>query len=99
MRTINTLLIAAIAAAAPALPADARSKHNNQTRYEYNGRYYNSLAECRAKKSKAKRDGTIVGAAVAGVGAAVLGANLGTTALIAGGGAVVGHELGSSKKC
>lgn len=99
MRTVTTLLIAAIAAAAPALPADARSKQNNQTRYEYNGRYYNTLAECRARKDKARRDGTIVGAAVAGVGAAVLGANLGETALIAGGGALVGNQLGKSKKC
>ena len=96
MRTINMLLIAAIAAGVPALPAAAKK---NQTRYEYNGNYYNSLAECQAKKRKAKKDGTIVGAAVAGIGAAVLGANLGETALIAGGGALVGNQLGKSKKC
>ena len=94
MRIVSTLIIAAVAATLPALPAAAK------TRYVYNGHSYSSYNSCVAAKSKAKRDGTIVGAAVAGVGAAVLGANLGTTALIAGGGAVVGHELGkNSKKC
>ena len=96
MRIIQTLLIAALAAGVPALPAAAKS---NQTRYEYNGRYYNTLAQCQERKRKARRDGTIVGAAAAGIGAAVLGANLGETALIAGGGAVVGNQLGKSKKC
>ncbi|MFZ4690432.1 MAG: hypothetical protein ACOYLS_14435 [Polymorphobacter sp.] len=97
MRLIPTLLIAAIATGLPALPAAAKKKE--QVRYEYDGHYYDSLAECQEKKRKAKKDGTIVGAAVAGVGAAVLGANLGETALIAGGGALVGNQLGKSKKC
>jgi hypothetical protein len=96
MRIITTTLIATLAMGMPTLAA---AKSNNQTRFEYNGRYYNSLAECQERKRKAKKDGTIVGAAVAGVGAAVLGANLGETALIAGGGAVVGNQLGKSKKC
>lgn len=95
MRIIHTVLIAAIAATVPALPAAAKK----QTRYEYNGRYYNSLAQCQERKRKAKKDGTIVGAAAAGIGAAVLGANLGETALIAGGGALVGNQLGNTKKC
>jgi hypothetical protein len=99
MRIVNTLLIAALTAAVPALPAAAKSNRNNQTRYEYNGNYYNSLEECRAKKNKAKKDGAIVGAATAGIGAALLGANLGETALIAGGGALVGNQIGKSKKC
>lgn len=97
MRIITTTLIAALAMGMPSMAA-AKNK-NNQTRYEYNGRYYNSLEECRARKRKAEKDGTIVGAAVAGVGAAVLGANLGETALIAGGGALVGNQLGKTKKC
>ncbi len=97
MRTITSLLIASLALAIPALPAAAK-QHNNQ-RYEYNGRYYSNVAQCQAAKRKARKDGTIVGAAVAGVGAAVLGANLGETALIAGGGALVGNQLGNSKKC
>ncbi len=83
-----------------AAPSMAKSHHNNQqTRYEYNGNYYNSLEECREKKNKAKKDGAIVGAATAGVGAAILGANLGEAALIAGGGALVGNQIGKSKKC
>lgn len=97
MRTINTLIIAALASAAPLLPAAARQHHAQ--RYEYNGRYYDSYAACRAKKDRARKNGAIVGAAAAGIGAAVLGANLGTSALIAGGGAVVGHQLGNAKKC
>lgn len=96
MRMITTALVAALAVG---MPGVAAAKNNSQTRYEYNGRYYNSLAECRERKRKAEKDGTIVGAAVAGVGAAVLGANLGETALIAGGGALVGNQLGKSKKC
>ena len=96
MRMINMALIAAVAAGLPSLPTEARSKQ----RYEYDGRYYDSLQECRDEKSRAKKRGTVVGAAVAGVGAALLGANLGETALIAGGGAVVGNQLGkNSKKC
>ncbi len=95
MRIIPTLLIAAIGAGVPALPAAA--KHHDY--YEYNGHNYNSLEQCRAAKSKHKKDGAIAGAAIAGVGAAVLGANLGEAALIAGGGAVVGHEIGRKKHC
>ncbi len=96
MRIITSLLVTAIALSVPSLPAAAKS---NKQRYEYDGRYYNSVAQCQEAKRKAKKDGTIVGAAVAGVGAAVLGANLGETALIAGGGALVGNQLGKSKKC
>jgi hypothetical protein len=97
MRIVTTMLIALMATGMPTVAAAKNQK--NHTRYEYNGRYYNSLEECRARKRKAEKDGTIVGAAVAGVGAAVLGANLGETALIAGGGALVGNQLGKSKKC
>ena len=93
MRVVTALLIAAMALCVPALPATASSKQYAQ-RYEYEGRYYKSVA-----KRKARKNGAIVGAAVAGVGAVVLGANLGKTALIAGGGALVGNQLGKSKKC
>lgn len=84
------------------LPIAAKDKNrndNDRVRYEYDGRYYASLEECRDQKKKAKKDGAIVGAAAAGVGAAILGANLGEAALIAGGGALVGNQLGKSKKC
>ena len=91
------ILLAVGAAATPALAKSSRDKQ--PVRYEYNGHYYNSLEECRAKKEKAKKDGAIVGAATAGVGAALLGANLGEAALVAGGGALVGNQIGKSKKC
>ena len=98
MRVVTALLIAAMALCVPALPATASSKQYAQ-RYEYEGRYYKSVAQCRQAKRKARKNGAIVGAAVAGVGAVVLGANLGKTALIAGGGALVGNQLGQSNKC
>jgi hypothetical protein len=94
MRLIPVLAIAAFVASVPALPAQAKQ------RYEYNGRTYNSLAQCQAEKKRAQKRGTVVGAAAAGIGAALLGGNLGESALIAGGGAVVGNQLGkNSKKC
>ncbi len=99
MRSVTPLLIAVMAFYVPALPAAARGNNQHAQRYEYDGRYYNNIAQCQEAKRKARRNGTIVGAAVAGVGAAVLGANLGETALIAGGGALVGNQLGKSKKC
>jgi hypothetical protein len=96
MRLVTSLLVAAITAGLPALPAAAKSKQ----RYEYDGRYYSSYRECRAEKKRAQQRGTVVGAAAAGIGAALLGGNLGESALIAGGGAVVGNQLGkNSKKC
>lgn len=82
------------AAMTPAMAAKRQSQ-----RYEYNGRGYNTYAQCQAAKKKAGKDGAIVGAATAGVGSALLGANLGEAALIAGGGALVGNQLGKSKKC
>jgi uncharacterized protein YcfJ len=80
------------------MPLPALAK--NQTRYEYDGRYYETHQQCLNAKKKAQQRGTIIGAATAGVGAALLGGNLGQSALIAGGGALVGNQLGkSSKKC
>ncbi|KAB7647893.1 hypothetical protein [Polymorphobacter fuscus] len=98
---MSKILHAAVAAAvlAGGLATPVVAKDNNRQRYEYNGRTYNSLAACREKKRKSTKDGTIVGAAAAGIGAAVLGANLGESALIAGGGALVGNQLGKTKKC
>lgn len=101
--TVQTMICGAMAAliavGGVAAPLAAKTSKSQPVRYEYNGRYYNSYEQCRAQKKKATKDGTIVGAAVAGVGAAILGANLGETALIAGGGALVGNQLGKTKKC
>lgn len=95
MRIIGSIVIAAFLAGVPALPAQAASK-----RYEYNGKYYPSLQQCLDEKKRAQKRGTVVGAAAAGIGAALLGGNLGESALIAGGGAVVGNQIGkNSKKC
>lgn len=96
MKFVPMIVIAALSAGLPVLPTAANAK----PRYEYNGRYYNSYAQCRAEKRRAQKRGTIVGAATAGIGAALLGGNLGESALIAGGGAVVGNVVGkNSKKC
>ncbi len=91
---------ALIAVGGIAAPLAAKTHQKSQpVRYEYNGRTYNSYEQCRAQKNKAAKDGAIVGAATAGIGSALLGANLGEAALIAGGGALVGNQIGKSKKC
>ncbi len=101
MRIIQSMLIAGLAIGSVAAPAGARH-HNNgyqHSQYQYNGHNYNNLQQCLDAKRRAKKNGAIAGAVVAGVGAALLGANFGETALVAGGGAVVGHTIGASKKC
>jgi hypothetical protein len=93
-------IAALIAVGGIAAPLAAKTHHKSQpVRYEYNGRTYSSYDQCRAQKNKAAKDGAIVGAATAGIGSALLGANLGEAALIAGGGSLVGNQIGKSKKC
>ena len=93
-------IAALIAVGGIAAPLAAKTRHKSQpVRYEYNGRTYSSYDQCRAHKNKAAKDGAIVGAATAGIGSALLGANLGEAALIAGGGSLVGNQIGKSKKC
>jgi hypothetical protein len=92
-------MAALIAVGGIAAPLAAKTNKSQPVRYEYNGRYYSSYEQCRAQKNKAAKDGAIVGAATAGIGSALLGANLGEAALIAGGGALVGNQIGKSKKC
>jgi len=71
-----------------------------KVRYEHSGNYYETRSECLKAKKRSEKRATVVGAAVAGVGAAILGGNLGESALIAGGGAVVGNVIAKkSKKC
>lgn len=93
---ISGAMAIVIGLGAVSVPAMAKS---NQSRYQYNGRGYATLAQCQSAKRKAGRDGAIVGAATAGIGSAILGANLGEAALIAGGGALVGNQLGRARKC
>lgn len=71
------------------------------TLYEYNGKQYNSLAQCQRAKKRAKARGAVAGAVIAGAGTALLGGNLGETALVAGAGALAGREIGraSVKRC
>lgn len=98
MRIVHSLIVTAIVAGVPVLPAAARD--DRRPRYEYDGRYYSSYQQCRAEKRRAEKRGTIAGAATAGIGAALLGGNLGESALVAGGGAIVGNVIGkNSKKC
>ena len=97
MRLISTLMIAAVAATAPAMSAAAK---HHRTAYEYNGRAYQSYEACRAAKSRAAKRGTVIGAVAGGAGTALLGGNLGGSLLGAGVGALAGHEIGrSTKKC
>jgi hypothetical protein len=97
MRVLTGLAIAAMAATMPAMPAAADEQ---RPAYEYNGKRYETRAQCLAAKKRSEKRATIVGAATAGIGAALLGGNLGETALVAGGGAVVGNVVaGKLKKC
>lgn len=82
-------------------PALAQPRQGQPVLYEYNGKRYNTLAECQHAKQRAKRRGAIAGAVIAGAGAAILGGNLGETALVAGAGALAGREIGrhSVKQC
>ncbi|WP_156257143.1 hypothetical protein [Sandarakinorhabdus oryzae] len=82
-------------------PVLAQSGQSRPVLYEYNGKRYNSLADCQRAKKRAKARGAVAGAVIAGAGTALLGGNLGETALVAGGGALVGREIGrrSVKQC
>lgn len=93
---ISGAMAIVIGLGAVSVPAMAK---NRQARYQYDGRGYATLAQCQAAKRKAGKDGAIVGAATAGIGSALLGANLGEAALIAGGGALVGNQIGRAKRC
>jgi hypothetical protein len=98
----KTMLIAtAIALAGPAASPVLAQNDNGPVFYETGGKRYNSLAECQRAKKRAKARATVAGAAIAGAGAALLGGNLGETALVAGAGALAGREIGrrSARQC
>ena len=97
---VATLSLAAPAAAPAAAQETREARNDGGFSFEGSKDRYRTLAECRRAKNRAKARGTVAGAAVAGAGAAILGGNLGETALVAGAGALVGRELGrGSKKC
>lgn len=96
------LVAAAIGLAGPtAAPALAQSRDNRPAVYETDGKTFKTLAQCLRAKKRAKERGAIAGAVIAGAGAAILGGNVGESALVAGGGALAGRELGraTAKKC
>jgi uncharacterized membrane protein YebE (DUF533 family) len=99
---MKTPLMLAVAASLtlPTLPVMAQTR-DNQTTWETGGKTYNSLAECQRAKKRAKARGAVAGAVIAGAGAAILGGNVGETALVAGAGALAGREIGraTAKKC
>ncbi len=94
-KSLSALVLVALVGATTS-PLHAKQ----QTRYVYDGRSYQTYQPGLAARKQAEKRGTIVGAATAGVATALLGGNLGETALVAGGGALVGNQLGkNSKKC
>jgi hypothetical protein len=107
MRKTTSLIVALMMAgsAVPGLaqespPPQPRALADDRPVYETGGKRYETYQQCIAAKKRAQKRGTIAGAVVAGAGAAILGGNLGETALVAGGGALVGREIGrTSKKC
>ena len=82
-------------------PAMAQSGNAQPTLYEYDGKQYNTLAQCQRAKKLAKARGAVAGAVIAGVGTALLGSNVGESALVAGAGALAGREIGRAtvKQC
>lgn len=96
------LVAAVIGLAGPAaLPAFAQSNNRRPVVYEYDGKAYQTLEQCQRAKERAKKRGAVAGAVIAGAGAALLGGNLGESALVAGAGALTGREIGraTAKKC
>lgn len=82
-------------------PVMAQPGQSRPVLYEYGGKRFNSLADCLNAKKRAKARGAVAGAVIAGAGAAILGGNLGETALVAGAGALAGREIGrrTVKQC
>ncbi|WP_164158259.1 hypothetical protein [Sandarakinorhabdus rubra] len=99
--TKNSLMIAALLSLAGPVATPVLAQNNGPVLYETGGKRYNSLAECQRAKKRAKDRATVAGAAIAGAGAALLGGNLGETALVAGAGALAGREIGrrTVKQC
>jgi len=98
MRSLNAVLIAAVGAASfAAMPAEAR----RSDRYYYGQQSYSSYASCKRARDRAGKRGTVIGAAGAGVGTALLGGNVGESLLGAGVGAVAGNAIGrtTEKSC
>lgn len=104
MRPLFTLITAAtmaLPALAPAAAQPANAPPPAPILYETNGKTYQTLEECQRAKKRAKARAAIAGAVIAGAGAALLGGNVGETALVAGAGALAGREIGrtSKKQC
>lgn len=98
MRTPLIIAVSLGLLAPAAAPAFAQAR---PVLYEYGGKQFNSLADCQRAKKRAKARATVAGAVIAGAGAALLGGNVGETALVAGAGALAGREIGrrTVKQC
>jgi len=106
MRPLFTLITAATMALPALAPAAAQPANAPPPPapmlYETNGKTYKTMEECLRAKKRAKARGAIAGAVIAGAGAALLGGNVGETALVAGAGALAGREIGratAKKQC
>jgi hypothetical protein len=72
----------------------------NGGNYSYGGRTYASRQECLDAKKRDKTTGTVVGALGGAATGAILGGNVGETALAAGVGAAGGNVLsGRNRPC
>lgn len=93
------VLLPAFAAAVGLIAAPA-AQAKEKVRYEYDGRTYETRAQCLKAKKKAKEKGAIIGAVGGAATGALLGGNLGESALAAGAGALAGGIIGNkTKKC
>lgn len=88
----------ALGPAAAGQPGMARPQPQPQT-WETGGKTYASYEDCMAARKKAEKKGAIIGAVVGGGATALLGGNVGKSALGAGAGALVGSQVSKGKKC
>lgn len=94
------MILGLIAAFGVAAVPPAHARDNDKTRYEYDGRVYETRAQCLKAKKDAKKKGAIIGAVGGGATGALLGGNVGESALAAGAGALAGAVIGNkTKKC
>lgn len=103
MRLIAPMI--AIVTMMTALPAAAyvggHGVHHRDRHYNSANRADRNYDECRARKSRAGKRGTVIGAVGGGAGTALLGGGLGGSLLGAGVGALAGNVIGrgSHKGC
>jgi outer membrane lipoprotein SlyB len=95
------MIVIAMAVATPGFSPSFAQAKDEPVVWQTGNKQYNTIADCRRAKKRAKDRSTVAGAAIAGAGAALLGGSFAETALVAGAGALAGREIGKRtvKQC